>query len=357
VKIVMDRDGIESKKTDFLLFFAIFFAAGRIGRDIFRLVWRAMCKHRNRRRVSTAAEPHEGVRGMPRLSLFALDERPGSCGATAISPILRVSLPTRTVARGTLIVAASLWLAVAAISSAQAEVVFGNLGPDGDQEITAPLSWTQTNTLATVATQTKALAMGFTTTSDNDIPWVLYRNLASVTLGISHTTSAAQAKSVAIHADNGGFPATSPLWVSDPVLVTGTTPQLYTFTFATTAGQVVLDRNTTYWVVPSEARPIRWFRDNDREMPTAFAGSGYASYVPATRRLNGLNTWTTNAVANYSLSIAVIPVPESSTLPLAGIGLVVGGWVARQRRKRAGFEGRSFMGSSVPEVPSAADGI
>lgn len=291
------------------------------------------------------------------LSLFALDELPGSCGATAISPILRPWSLTRTVTRGTLFVAASLWLAVAAISSARAEVVFGNLGPDGDQAITSPLSWTQTNTLATVATQTKALAMGFTTTPNNDIPWVLYRNLASVTLGIAHTTSASQLKSVAIHADNAGFPAASPLWVSDSVLVTGTTPQLYTFTFATTAGQVVLDRNTTYWVVPSEARPIRWFRDNDRETPTAFAGSGYASYVPATRRLNGLGAWTTNSVANYSLSIAVIPVPESGTLPLAGIGLVVGGWVARQRRKRGGSGDKSVVGDSVSEAPTAADGV
>lgn len=276
---------------------------------------------------------------MPRLTSPELDARLGSSGALAVLSGCR-DVRARKIAHVVLVAATSLWLAAAAAPSAHADVVFGNLGVSGTQAITSPFASQQTFPTTTNATNPRALAMGFKTSNDF-IPWLYNSNLKSVTLGMANIAqSGTVARSVTIQTDAGGKPSGTVLATSNTINISGTTPALYTFTFATMEGQVVLARNTSYWVVPSETQTpgFRWFQDNEREAPTAFNGSGFSSL--GTMAKNTSNQWVSNLSGNtasirpYSLSISVIPVPESSTLTLAGIGLGIGGWAARRRSRR-----------------------
>lgn len=261
---------------------------------------------------------------MSRLPSPATDERRRSNVALPASLCICDVSVAKKATRFALMAATSLWLAAAAIPSARAEVVFGNLGPDGTGGLNSSAPGI-TNPTGSATTVSRALAMGFITTSD---PYL--RNLSSVTLGLSNNTTnpATVNRSIAVYEDVGGVPGTTPFAVSNTVAVTGTTPALYTFTF----GLETMRGNRKYWIVPSEGTAFRWYRDEaPSQDPVAFNGSGY-TYAGALRK-NNVNQWVTASAPNYSLSLAVIPVPESSALPLAGIGLVVGGWAARRRKR------------------------
>lgn len=261
---------------------------------------------------------------MSRVLLSFREGKESLPGADPIGSALRgVSLLTSSVAR-IACVAASLLMAVAAVPSAQAEIVLGNLGSSGTNA-PRPIGPAGTNPAGTSAAVNRALAMGFVNKNDP------YMALSSVTLGLSNTTAspATVSRSIVVYNDAGGVPGTV-FATSNPVVTSGTAAALYTFTFPEDVG--VMKANRKYWVVPSEFTRVNWFRTEGLQDPVPFNDSGY-TYAGALRK-NSTNQWVTANQPNYSFSLAVIPVPESSTLTLAGIGLVIGGWTVRRRQRR-----------------------
>lgn len=260
---------------------------------------------------------------MSRLSSPTIDEPASRSAVLFDSSVLGFkSLPH---CRWRFSICAVLWLAAAAVPSARADVVLGNLGPEG----TGPLSgqFTQTAPTGIQTTTSRAIAMGFVVTND---PY--NRVLSAVTLGLSNhlANPASTSRSVAVYTSINGVPSSTPFAISDSVVVTGTSRNSYTFNFS---GLPLLTKGATYWVVPSESSIVRWFRSNPTINPEEFSESGY-SYAGALRK-NNTNQWVAATFPNYSFSLAIIPVPESSTLTLAGIGLVIGGWAARRSQRRA----------------------
>jgi hypothetical protein len=107
-----------------------------------------------------------------------------------------------------------------------------------------------------------------------------------------------------------------------------------TFTFTPPSVPLTLAANTNYWVVLSAAagNQFGWYTADDS--PSAQNGSGF-SFVSGVRSLNGGTSWSTNVLASVgAVSVQVIqPVPEPSTIMLAGIG-VAGAIVVDQSRRR-----------------------
>ena len=110
-------------------------------------------------------------------------------------------------------------------SSAQAGVVYGNLGASG----TGIISGTNTDyDPAAVTPNIQALAQGFTASGSLDD-----RQVQSIDIGLFYDNSLTAPLTVSIYADSFGEPVASPLYTSSSVTV-GTTA-VYNFPFSNAA--------------------------------------------------------------------------------------------------------------------------
>lgn len=186
------------------------------------------------------------------------------------------------------------------------DVVLGNLGSSG------------TNTVGNFNDDTgpalnSYIGQGFVVSSPRT-------QLKSVSLWLQVTGTAASANTVVgILADNGGKPASVPLYASNSVSVGS--KGLYEFTFPAS----ILTAGSTYWAVP--VGDVSWYLASGA--PTQQQGSGY-SFVGTAQNISS-GGWTPGLTEFYSISVQAVP--EPSTYALAAIGLGVAG-VLRHRRRR-----------------------
>jgi hypothetical protein len=209
------------------------------------------------------------------------------------------------------IATAALLLAVAGHAAPPTDVVYGNLGIGGTEDLSA----TNTDFGGGALTDSVArLAQGFTTGSSSQ-----YLTVQSVTLGL-FSNDTPSTRTVSIFSDNEGVPGTS-LFTSNAQEVTSTGK--YGFTFPST----ILSPSTNYWIVPQG--PASWYYNFDEDQPTQQNLSGW-SYLGTKREMTAsLGTWL-NSTGPYSVTITAVP--EPSTYALAAIGVAAGGLMRWRRR-------------------------
>ncbi|MGI9177548.1 MAG: choice-of-anchor R domain-containing protein, partial [Pirellulales bacterium] len=180
--------------------------------------------------------------------------------------------------------------------SANADVVFGNLGASG----TGALGGTNTD-FGPVDTGELALAQGFNTGTSSLL------NIQSVTLGLFATNSGTnENRTVSIYSDSSGSPG-SILFTSQVVGIgnSGT----YTFPFSS----ATLSASTPYWIVPSG--PASWYLNTPDSAPAGQNSSGY-SYTSTLRNAPSVG-WTTPSPNLNSYSVSVVAVPEPPAIVMA----------------------------------------
>jgi hypothetical protein len=212
-------------------------------------------------------------------------------------------------------VALACALLVSAVAQAAPVLVYGNMGPTG----TTNLGDSGSDFGPSAATL-KILAQGFTSGTD-------LLQVTSVTLGAY--SAPVGNRTVSIYANIGGNPGGAPLYTSSQTSVGGKGPYAFSFSNA------VLAPSTSYWIVPQFDVDWFWYTALDENQPDGLNASGYAFL--GTRRSGGnmSGTWNnTNQPYNVSIS-AINPVPEPSSIALAGVGIVVAGFSLRRRMRRA----------------------
>lgn len=216
-------------------------------------------------------------------------------------------------------VALACALLVSAETQASPIQVYGNLG---EPVSAANLSGTNTDFGPNAIASNKIFAQGFTTGTE-------YLQVTSVTLGLFVDNTIPENRTVSIYADSAGQPSGSPLFTSSATAVVN--KDIYTFNF----GNAVLSAGTGYWIVPQFDVDSSWYQtDLFPTTPAAFNASGY-TYL-GTKRSNGDITGTWSGLSDsYSVSISAInPVPEPSSIALAGMGIVVAGLSYCRRMRR-----------------------
>jgi hypothetical protein len=214
-------------------------------------------------------------------------------------------------------------VALFSLSAARAELVYGNLGPTGTDDLGGGGSF---------VTDTQFQAQGFRTPTSGGL-----LSLSSITLGLNVNvgTSSTQVQLFAgANNPTGAALATVNGSVSSP------TPALYTFTLGT---PLLLDNDTVYWVVlsdPDGGQQFNWVYNDGGNVPSAQNGSGYTWPAPGTvRSANGGVTWTDRSTQNertmalYVTADAPAAVPEPGTW--AAAALLAGGAAFMRWRKRA----------------------
>lgn len=202
---------------------------------------------------------------------------------------------------------------VAAGSTSQAEVVFGNLGPSGTDSFS-----TFTQDYGPTVTGNEGLASGFNTGSSTEL------TLQSITLGLFASDSVLVPLSVTVYTDVSGAPGTVAA-ISAPVNVGST--GAYDFSFSS----VVLSANTTYWAVPSSGNDTAWYLagvGSSFVAPTEQNASGYSA-VGALKD-TGSATWVAADASEYAISVnAVVPEPTTIALAFCGAGIAAFGFTRR----------------------------
>lgn len=199
----------------------------------------------------------------------------------------------------------------------KADVVFGNLGSLGTNDVSS------TNF---GISDTNWLGQGFTVGGTNTA-------VTSVTLGLFDAN--ATPVTVSIYAGGTAGPTGSPLGTSTQA-VASLTPSLQTFNFSP---NVALTSGSPYWVVASTSEVsglFNWAFNDAGDFGTVQNASGWTAVSNQTRlSTDGGLTWSNSGVnrpTSFSIN-AVAPVPEPSTYALAAIGLGVAGLVRARRRK------------------------
>ena len=213
-------------------------------------------------------------------------------------------------------------------SSAQAGVVYGNLGASG----TGLISGTNTDyDPAAVTPNIQALAQGFTASGSLDD-----RQVQSIDIGLFYDNSLTAPLTVSIYADSFGEPVASPLYTSSSVTV-GTTA-VYSFPFS----NAVLNNWSSYWVVPEG--PASWYFASSTPAPQN--GSGYG-YVATLQKIS--NVWSQAPSGFDSVSINAVPEPSSIGLMAAGtLGL---GFIGLRRLSSGTRFNRSAPAAGHPPAP------
>lgn len=210
--------------------------------------------------------------------------------------------------------------ALLACSSANAAIVFGNLGPSGTGAL---------DTISQQISSTTWLAQGFTTPASGLL------SLDSIVLGLS-VNSGSTGTRVQLFADGGGAPAGSALATLGNS-VSSTTPTLYTFSLGT---PYLLSASATYWLVVSDpdGGDFNWNFNDAAAAPSAQNASGYLWPSPGTlRSTDSGSSWgprLPSATAAFYLNASSSnPVPEPGTWAVAV--LLAGGAVFMRWRRRA----------------------
>lgn len=171
-------------------------------------------------------------------------------------------------------------------------------------------------------------ASGFTTGTSTS-----YLNLSGVNLSLAVSGTSTSAVPVVRIFSGNSNPTTLLQTLNGPAITNSFPAQ--SFTFAPSSVPLALSANTNYWVVLSAAagEQYGWYTADDS--PSEQNGSGF-SFVSGVRSLNGGSSWGNNVLASVgAVSVQVVqPVPEPSTIMLAGIGVAGAIIVEHSRRRR-----------------------
>lgn len=211
--------------------------------------------------------------------------------------------------------ALSIMLALANVQAAPVDVVFGNLGANGNDAL-AP------STNAGIS-DTTWLMHGFTVGGTRTI-------LQTVKLGLADADNTPA--TVAIFADAAGVPTGSALGTQSAV-VSSISPYYQTFNF----GNVPLTSGSSYWIVVSSTNPsslFNWVFNDNGVVPTTQNTSGWNPLSPVTKIStdSGLNWSSSNG--NRPAAISITAVPEPAAIGMAIAGLVAAGYTLARRRMR-----------------------
>lgn len=194
--------------------------------------------------------------------------------------------------------------------SAQAGVVFGNLGASG----TASLGGTNTD-YGPSDTDEILISQGFNTGTSSLL------DVQSISIGLFFDSGTTASRTVSIYSSVSGTPGTA-LYTSQAVNVGNTGRYDFAFT------GVTLSPSTNYWVVASG--PASWYTvpGNILALPTAQNGSGYSA-VDALVLSATSSLWESSQIKSYSVSIQAVPEPPA--VVLSGIGLASALYALRRR--------------------------
>jgi hypothetical protein len=196
--------------------------------------------------------------------------------------------------------------------SAQAAVVFGNLGSDGAGAIST--------TSGIVLNNTTWRAQGFTIGAG-----VTDLVLAAVTIGFNVNSGGSADVRLDLYSNNSGAPGSS-LFNTTKTLPANTLNLPITFDFNQT-----LSAATTYWIVAQKtggAGTLAWRPASPIAVPTTQNASGWTNGGGTTSSDDGVTWGTTGNGSSNSISITAVPEPSAFVmLSLGAIGLV-----ARRRR-------------------------
>jgi hypothetical protein len=214
--------------------------------------------------------------------------------------------------------------AALAVGSANAAVVFGNLGATGSNGIGS--------SGGTGLTSTTWRAIGFTPAGINLV-------LNTVTIGLSTTANGTAVFQLDLYSNNAGIPGIS-LFSTQQSLLANTAAQQFTFTLdkALTAGQ-------SYWIVgqrvggTGNSSTLSWREPlAGSTVPTAKNGSGWANLGNITGRTStddGATWGSTGNGSSSSISLTASPIPEPGTWAAMAIfasGAAYAGWRRRQQQ-------------------------
>ena len=215
--------------------------------------------------------------------------------------------------------------AALAVGSANAAIVFGNLGATGSNAI-------QPGTGLTLTPATWR-AIGFKPGGTDLV-------LNTATIGLSTTTSGTAIFQLDLYDDNAGIPGMS-LFSTQQTLLANTTAQPFTFTLnqTLTAGQ-------TYWLVGQRVggsgnnSTLSWRGPGPTGSvaPTGQNASGWASLgntTGITSQNDGATWGSTGTGASSAISLTASPIPEPGTWAAMAIfagGAAYAGWRRRQQQ-------------------------
>jgi hypothetical protein len=196
--------------------------------------------------------------------------------------------------------------------SAQAAVVFGNLGSDG----AGAISTTSGTTLNDITWRAQGFTIGAGVT---DLV------LAAVTIGFNVSSGGSADVRLDLYSNNTGVPGSS-LFNTTKTLAANTLNLPITFDFNQT-----LSAATTYWIVAQKTGgdgTLVWRPASPTAAPTTRNASGWTNGGGSTSSDDGV-TWvsTGNGTSN---SISITAVPEPSAFVMLSLGAI--GLVARRRR-------------------------
>jgi hypothetical protein len=200
-------------------------------------------------------------------------------------------------------------------------LVFGNMGnPSSITNVSA----TTTDFGPTATNNSRIAAQGFSTGTAELL------QVTSVELGLFGTSVGTVNRTVSIYADAGGNPAALPLFTSSTTAIGDV--GIYSFSFA----NAILSAGTNYWVVPQFNENVSWYLAVFPGTLGEYNDSGYApggGFRVSNNNISG--TWSLGS-PTYAMNVnAINPVPEPSSVALAGVGIVVAGLSYRRRLRRA----------------------
>jgi len=218
-------------------------------------------------------------------------------------------------------IAAVVISAVAAVGSANAAIVFGNLGASGSDAIRNSGG----HSLSTGIWR----AIGFTTDAINLV-------LNSATIGLETTTAGSADIRLDLYSNNSGAPGSS-LFDTSLTLAGNTAVAPVTFSLNQT-----LTAGTTYFIVAQQtggSATVFWRAPvAPGASPTALNGSGWSNLRASTAQssLNSGGSWAaTGSGAAAAISLDASPIPEPGTWAAMAIlagGAAFAGWRRRQRQ-------------------------
>jgi MYXO-CTERM domain-containing protein len=140
--------------------------------------------------------------------------------------------------------------------------------------------------------------------------------------------------SISIHTNSGGNPASTSLFTSTNLTVTGLAAAKYTFSFAGAS----LSTNATYWVVLNNPN-LSWYTDDDFAIPEERNLSGY-EYFGTRRTTNSATSWSNFGQTSLALSVNASstgpePIPEPGTWAAAALLIGAAAYVRWRRRPQA----------------------